>query len=146
MRFYFSWILEGKVAGMGRPRPEDAPWLQAQGVTAILSLTQRPPGGFETFEIRHLPTPDMTSPTLDQLHAAVGFLRKVVTDGGAVVVHCGAGMGRTGTVLAAFLVAEGMAARTAIAAVRARRPGSIETPDQEQRIVQYAELTGGAVE
>jgi len=139
----FSWIVPRRVAGMARPYPEDAPWLKEQGVTAILSLTERPvemPG----FEAAHLPVRDMTSPTLDQLHQAVLFMRAVVARGGAVVAHCGAGMGRTGTVLAAYLVAEGKAAAEAIVIVRTLRPGSIETEDQEEMLYRYEELVRGS--
>ena len=61
----------------------------------------------------------------------------------AVGVHCGAGMGRTGTFLAAYLVSQGMTAHDAIAEVRRLRPGSIETPAQERAVAQYeASLKG----
>ena len=127
---------------MARPRSDDSAWLRDQGVTAVLSLTVSPPDidGFEQIQI---PVPDMTSPTLDQLHRAVEFTRDVVAKGGSVVVHCGAGYGRTGTVLAAYLVSEGMSLAEAIGAIRKLRPGSIETPDQEATLVHYAELVGG---
>jgi atypical dual specificity phosphatase len=42
------------------------------------------------------------------------------------------GWGRTGTLLAAYLVSEGMSADEAIYQVRKKRPGSIETFGQEQ--------------
>jgi atypical dual specificity phosphatase len=83
----------------------------------------------------------MTSPTLDDLRAAVRFIQERTDKG--VVVHCRAGLGRTGTVLAAYLVSRGESAAAALAKVRAMRPGSVETPDQEQAIVRYAELVGG---
>ena len=51
-----------------------------------------------------------------------------------VAVHCLAGRGRTGTVLAAYFVHRGLPAREAIQKVRDLRPGSIEVPEQEDAI------------
>ena len=113
-----------------------------QGVTAVVSLTMRVPASMEEFEIFHAPVPDMTPPSLDLLVRTVGFIQEELVKEGAVAVHCTAGMGRTGTVLAAFLVGNGVAANEAITAVRASRPGSIETPSQELVIHKFAELTG----
>jgi atypical dual specificity phosphatase len=47
------------------------------------------------------------------------------------------GYGRTGTVLAAYLIAEGATARQALAEVRRVRPGAVETPQQEQALLEY---------
>jgi len=141
----FGWIVDGRVGGMARPRAEDAPWLLERGVTALVSLTERPPAPMEGLEVRDLPVPDMESPTLEQLRTAVDYMQDVVARGGTVVAHCGAGMGRTGTILAAFLVGQGLSPDEAIRAVRDRRPGSIETPGQEQVVFRFAEfLEGGA--
>jgi ADP-ribosyl-[dinitrogen reductase] hydrolase len=57
----------------------------------------------------------------------LGVLRR----GGRVAIHCAAGLGRTGTIAAKLLVALGQSPDDAIAAVRAARPGTIETPEQE---------------
>ena len=138
----FGWIVDGRVGGMARPRPQDAAWLKEQGVTALVSLTERPVP-LEGIDVRHLPVRDMDSPTLEQLRGGVDFMQHVVASGGSVVAHCGAGMGRTGTFLAAFLVGQGVPPDEAIRAVRERRPGSIETPEQERVIYRFAELLEG---
>lgn len=129
---------------MGRPAAGDLEWLVEQGVTHVVSLTETPLKPVDGIDVLHVPVVDMTAPTLDQLHKLVDYMRKVVAGDGKVVAHCMAGVGRTGTALAAYMVGEGMSAAEAIAFVRALRPGSIETDEQERAVEQYAELIGGA--
>lgn len=142
MPFNFSWLIDGKVAGMAHPPPNADAWLADQGVTSVVSLTMRKPGSLGELTTFHAPIPDMTPPSLDLLMQAVGFIQERLLDGGSVAVHCTAGIGRTGTVLAAYLVASGLTADEAITAVRTRRPGSIETRGQEQVIHKFADLMG----
>jgi len=55
-------------------------------------------------------------------------------------VHCTLGMGRTGTMLACYLVKTTHCdAQQAIDTVRKRRPGSIETERQEQLVQEFSE-------
>ena len=142
MPFNFSWLIDGKVAGMAHPPAHAADWLAERGVTAVVSLTMRQPDSLGDLDTFHAPIPDMTPPGLDLLMQTVGFMQEHLTQGGAIAVHCTAGIGRTGTVLAAYLVANGLTAEEAIRAVRTRRPGSIETRGQEQVIHRFAELMG----
>ncbi|MHC4847321.1 MAG: phosphatase domain-containing putative toxin [Planctomycetota bacterium] len=142
MPFNFSWLMPGQVAGMARPRSDDVRWLRDQGVTAVVSLTEREPAGLDELAVLHEPVRDMTPPTLDQIHRVIGFIEQELAREGAVVVHCTAGMGRTGTLLAAWLVSRGQPAGEAIEFVRLTRPGSIETRGQEDVIRQFAELMG----
>jgi atypical dual specificity phosphatase len=65
-------------------------------------------------------------------------IRKANASRMGVAVHCGAGLGRTGTVVAAYFVTRGMGPREAVAKVRDLRPGSVETAEQERAIEAYA--------
>jgi protein-tyrosine phosphatase len=59
-----------------------------------------------------------------------------------VVVHCWGGLGRSGTIAAACLVARGAGAEEAIAAVRAARPGAVQTAAQELFVADFVERPG----
>jgi atypical dual specificity phosphatase len=100
-----------------------------------------PPDGIEHF---HLPVPDMTAPPREGIEKAVDFIRRQRGEGRPVLVHCGAGLGRTGTLLACYLVSEGHDPEEAITEVRSARPGSVETMEQEQCIRDYAAARGQA--
>lgn len=57
-------------------------------------------------------------------------------------MHCTLGFGRTGTMLACYLVKErGLCAGDAIAEIRRLRPGSIETYEQEKAVFQFYQRT-----
>lgn len=82
----------------------------------------------------HLPIVDMDIPDAEfeenWLEQGTG-LRNILSAGGSIVIHCHAGLGRTGTVAARLLIELGMAADTAINRVRSARRGAIQTVQQE---------------
>jgi len=59
------------------------------------------------------------------------------------VVHCLAGLGRTGTVAACLLVTRGRTAGESIAAVRAVRPGSVQSQAQADFVEAFAAYHAG---
>ena len=76
--------------------------------------------GFQHFD---LPLDDCTAPPDDVVAA---FFRIVDSAPGAVAVHCHAGLGRTGTLLALYLMrSHGFTAREAMGWLRIMRPGSV---------------------
>ena len=138
----FSWVRDGRVAGMALPHPE--PWgdLEAAGIGALLSLTEHPattgpcPPGFACL---HVPLIDFGTPSLEDLERCVTWIDEQVEAGRGVAVHCFAGVGRTGTVLAAWMVSQGMEAGAAIEELRALRPGSVETRGQADCVRRFAQ-------
>jgi atypical dual specificity phosphatase len=57
----------------------------------------------------------------------VAAIEAALAGGRRVAVHCGAGLGRTGTLVACYLTRRGVRPDDAIARLRALRPGSVET-------------------
>lgn len=90
-------------------------------------------------EWHHAPIVDVSTPdaTFEAAWSALSArLRALVARGGRVLVHCRGGLGRSGMVVARLLVEDGMEAGEAMHAVRAVRPGAIETPAQERWVSQ----------
>ncbi len=136
-----SWIVADRLLAMAAPWPEDLPELSEMGVVGLISLTSQVPPGVAEAGLRHLhlPVRDFHPPTQGQLRAASDFIDAGHVDGGAIAVHCAAGLGRTGTICAAWLTTQGRTAEAAIREVRSRRPGSVETRAQAEAIALFAE-------
>jgi atypical dual specificity phosphatase len=139
----FSWVDKPLLAAMAQPESEeDLDWLRSHGIQVLLSLTEDPPrrdwtegAGLLVF---HVPIEDMEAPTQEQLDRCVSAIARAHANNMGVTVHCTAGLGRTGVVLASLFVEKGMAAGEAIAEVRRLRPGSIETDEQAEAVKEFA--------
>lgn len=145
----FSWVVPGLLAAMPRPRDAHAAleYFRDEGITAVVSLTETPfaPRSYMDefgFDFHHIPVADFDAPQMEQIEAFVSVVREAKERGGKVVVHCLAGKGRTGTMLACYFVSAGETPERALARVRALRPGSVETELQEDAVKEYARRIG----
>ena len=103
--------------------------LQARGASALPSWL-----GDQSIAWLHLPIPDLEAPdeNFDAVWDKQGMrILARLRRGQNVFVHCVAGLGRSGTVVARLLIDAGSGSDEAVVAVRRARPDAIETEEQE---------------
>ncbi|MFY9301631.1 MAG: dual specificity protein phosphatase 23 [Candidatus Nitrosotenuis sp.] len=137
----FSWLLKDMLAGSGMPTSyEEISWITKQGVRSIVTMTEEglPDSWIQGLEYLHIPTEDLSAPDIEKIDAAVNFIEEKIKKKEPVMVHCAAGIGRTGTILACYLIKyQKMSAKEAIEKVREERPGSIQSESQEIAVSTY---------
>tara|TARA_B110000263_G_scaffold173696_1_gene151606 strand:- start:681 stop:1175 length:495 start_codon:yes stop_codon:yes gene_type:complete len=137
----FSWLIEGKLAGSAIPTSKDEiKWIQEEGVKSIVTIREEPldEDWINGMNYLHVLSDDMGVPSFDDLKISVDYIHKKIQNKEPVLVHCLAGLGRTGTILACYLIKyEKMSAVDAIQHVREKRYGSIQSLVQEEMIFQY---------
>lgn len=127
-----SWIEDGVLAASSLPvGATDLRWLRDQGIRAILTLTENPLTTqknvdaqlFEALDIvySHAPIPDGEAPDHETAHTLLDFLDRMRQSGRATLVHCQAGIGRTGTILHLHWLQQGDDLETAKERIKALR-------------------------
>lgn len=138
----FSFI-DQQVAGSSLiSSEEEVDWLAANGITVVISLVE--PGldvrrRLAELGVEHLlfPVEEFEAPPIEVLARIVDIIRERVDAGRRVLVHCLAGCGRTGTVLASYLISKGMTPEEALSHLNSRRPCSIESQAQYNALWHY---------
>ena len=168
--FNFSWIVNGWLCGCSCPQYsmqlKAFEWMNIGLIITFLenplSAEKRKEIDEEEIQCLHIYNRDFDTPKLKDMDRAVAaFAECVFVRNKAVLVHCMAGKGRTGTALACFLVKWGLhfdeiweselksqripkckeiqkGATKAIKHIRKVRPGSIETDEQGGFVREYA--------
>jgi protein-tyrosine phosphatase len=135
----------------------DLALIRASGATSLVSLTElrelrwAGPGDFGAAVGRaalswyHLPIRDFGVPDArfeQAWHGAGAELRQRLVAGERLVVHCYAGLGRTGLLAARLLIEFGEPPQRAIDLVRAVRSGAIQTREQETYLSGLSRIAG----
>ena len=146
-----SWVTDSK----RRELNEDLSAIRAWGATVLVTLIEE--REFELLQVNqlgemaeamglewhHLPIPDMDVPDwhFDRRWVYSGLrLRRLLRQGGRVVLHCRAGLGRAGTIAAHLLLELGVPSAEAISLVRKVRKGAIQTPAQEEHVTRVSRI------
>ena len=137
----FSWLIPAKLAGRAIPTSfEEVKWLLDEGVKSIVTIREEPldDDWMKDVNYLHIHSNDMGVPEFDDLIKTVDFIHQRITNNEPVMVHCLAGLGRTGTILACYLINyQNLSADESIKKVRESRPGSIQSFSQEEIISQF---------
>ena len=152
------WIIPDVLAGMSMPfidpirrlngggvlraYEDELPLLHNAGVRAVVCLLNIPTDQavyeWAGFAFECLPVPDGWPPTPEQAWRFIQFVDEQRSRGHAVAVHCEAGLGRTGTMLATYLIAKGATPAAAITRIRTIEKVAVETPRQIRFLEEFA--------
>lgn len=136
----FRWIVPGVLAGCPQPgvvapMDYDLMLLERAGITHLITLTEQDLDQevLRRAELRntHLPIFDRQAPSTSQMHMLLVRMQRLIDAGEVLAVHCKAGLGRTGLVLAAWMIRDGgLSAETALERLRKIHPGYVQSDEQ----------------
>jgi atypical dual specificity phosphatase len=142
-----SWIEPERLAASGIPLDaKDIRSLHEQGIRAILSLIEQPlfaqreitPAVLEGLNIAyfHVPVRDQYPPNATQAQQIIAIISAMQVQQRPLLIHCHAGIGRTGTILHLYYLTRGQTFAEAKAEIRRKRVQCILLSDEQLRFLQ----------
>lgn len=110
------WVTENLATGPAPMSYDHLDHLKAAGIDAIMNLCAEYSDlhdieSSQGFEVHYLPIEDEETPQLQALDAAMDWLDESIYLGKKVYVHCHYGIGRTGTIISAYLLRRGLGSK-----------------------------------
>lgn len=144
-RLNFSWIIDNRLAGSRGPRSRsELIALKQQGLGALVRLVEPYESWVTSKEIDGVgledynePVPDFHAPTQVQIDKIITYIDSHIESGIPVGVSCNAGIGRSGVILACYLVHKGLTPKDALELVRRKRGRGPEVPEQIIAVEEY---------
>jgi atypical dual specificity phosphatase len=142
----FKWIIPGRLAAAPKPGAVvgidyDLAILRLVGVTTLITLTEDdlPQDSLKRHGLRnlHLSIEDRKAPMIWHMRMLAMRIQGFLKQGEVVAVHCLAGIGRTGTIIAAWLISEGLTADAAMERIRKIDPAFVQSKEQENFLYEF---------
>ena len=138
---FLYWIDKDRFGGSSQPYLSDLPYLQSLDLGGIICLQEKP-NSEELAQLLgiaylHQPIPDFGVPTEEDIEHILEFIdsQQELHSKKPVLIHCTAGNGRTGTILASLVkIYDKVTFSEAIDKIRKVNPLAIETNEQEEFI------------
>ncbi|PRM99506.1 protein-tyrosine phosphatase family protein [Aliarcobacter cryaerophilus] len=123
-------VLPNKLYGMPVPEEKDLQNLAQAGIKSIVCLLEDNSNienyNKNGFKNLWLPVADDKAPTFEQVEKLVEFIDEQNKNNNPVAIHCQGGKGRTGTLIASYLIAKGAFFDEAMEKIEANQPNAIK--------------------
>lgn len=123
-------VLPNKLYGMPVPEEKDLQNLAQAGIKSIVCLLEDNSNienyNKNGFKNLWLPVADDKAPTFEQVEKLVEFIDEQNKNNNPVAIHCQGGKGRTGTLIASYLIAKGATFEEAMEKIETNQPNAIK--------------------
>ena len=144
--YKLRWITENIAVGTAPSSKSALKTIRRAGVEVILNLCAECGNLHEVeraagFIVYWLPIPDASVPELDEMDDALEWLIAQLDSEKKALVHCRFGVGRSGTIIAAYLLKKGLSLEHVLEKMK-RTPATPTSRDQIKLLFKYAQKLG----